>query len=188
MANPSQRGQALVPQGAKGLDSAKDAAIAALNALPHIKAGEHAGVILKGPDGKYYATAPIMTAQDDFQLHVPIQKGWSMAGIYHNHPGSDGLAQYFSPGDIQMADKLKVPSYIRFSADNVIRGYMPGQTKLDVRLPNEDGDPMDAARVTRGEQVYPIVQPTAPVVAAPRVGTLTVPTNDINAAVASYYH
>src|SRR5690348_13524728 len=89
--------QALVPKGAKGLDSAEAAAIAALNSLPNIKAGEHAGVVLKGPDGKYYATDPVMTAQEDFQLHVPLQKGWSIAGIFHNHPGGDGLAQYFSP-------------------------------------------------------------------------------------------
>jgi hypothetical protein len=110
---------------------------------------EHAGVLVKGPDGNYYATVPhCSTTPDEFAVKLKLDQGWSLAGIYHTHPGQDADAQYFSGHDVQTANAAKVPSYIRFNSDNSIRSYTPGATKVQQTRIDEGNMPTyeDTAR------------------------------------------
>src|SRR5690348_12532991 len=98
------RPTASVAAGAASYNDVTSAARAALKGIKGHEGQEHAGVILKDPNGKFYATDPILSsAHDQFDLSVPLQKGWSIAGIYHTHPGNDQFGQYFSPNDINVA-------------------------------------------------------------------------------------
>lgn len=160
---------------AAGYDDLPSAARAALRGIKAID-GEQAGAILKDPSGKYYATTPITSAQHDhFDFGVGVQKGWSLAGIYHTHPGNDDAGQYFSPDDLNVAHQLNVPSYIRFLKDDSIRSYTPGKTATS-RM-QYDGSPF-GLKVARGDPV-PDPPPQSP---AP---TATVPVNNINPLSAS---
>jgi len=81
------------------------------------------------PDGKYsYSSAVTNADHDNFGMRVQLPKGTTLAGILHGHPGNDDLGQYFSSNDINVANQLKVPSYIRFLRDDSIRRYTPGKT------------------------------------------------------------
>lgn len=92
---------------------------------------ESAGVIYKGPDGKYArSVATTQKLRDGFALKTQTQKGDSLAGIWHVHPGDDAEGQVFSPNDIAMAKQLNVPSYVLFQKDGSIRKYVPGKTSI----------------------------------------------------------
>lgn len=89
---------------------------------------EQAGVLFQRPDGQYGRSTTIASTQHDhFKLSAQVPQGHKIAGIFHTHLGSDRNAQFFSPDDIEMANQLKVPSYIRF-ADGSVRKYVPGKT------------------------------------------------------------
>lgn len=90
---------------------------------------EQAGVLYGNADGKYAYSLPVTQhARDSFALKAKMSNGMKMAGIWHIHPGDDDLGQVFSPRDIQVAEQLKVPSYVLFLKDHSIRKYVPGQT------------------------------------------------------------
>jgi len=117
-----------------------------------IASNEQSGVIFKNADGHYAYSIPLTSArQDDFALRAQLAKGQSLAAIWHSHPGDDELATYFSPHDLEMADKLGIPSYVRFNSDGSIRSYTPGKTKTSyVSAP---GDRVSRLKVARGDQV-----------------------------------
>lgn len=123
-----QQPVAAVSPDTQGVDSLDTAANGVLGKLTD-DTQEHAGVIMQGPDGKYYNTDPIASQHDHFGMRVQLQHGWKIAGIYHTHPGDDDLGQYFSPNDLAVSESLKIPSYIRFQKDGSVRRYTPGQTK-----------------------------------------------------------
>jgi hypothetical protein len=90
---------------------------------------EQSVALFAHPDGKYTYSASVTNADhDNFGMRVQLPKGTTLAGIVHSHPGTDDLGQYFSANDINVANQLKVPSYIRFLRDDSIRRYTPGQT------------------------------------------------------------
>lgn len=90
---------------------------------------EQAGVLYGNQDGKYAYSLPVTQhARDDFALKTKLSDGMKMSGIWHIHPGYDDFGQVFSPHDIQVAEQLKVPSYVLFLKDHSIRKYVPGQT------------------------------------------------------------
>jgi hypothetical protein len=106
---------------------------------------EQSAALFKGPDGRYaYSAAVSNSDHDNFGMRVGLPKGVTLAGIVHSHPGSDDLGQYFSPGDLSVANQLKVPSYIRFLKDNSIRRYTPGQSSTSYLL---------GSRVARGDSL-----------------------------------
>lgn len=91
---------------------------------------ERSAAVYKMQDGSYrYSTVNTDGTRDQFAMRVAIPQGAKLAAIVHNHPGTDNDAGVFSPQDLQMADQLKVPSYIRFNSDNSLRSYTPGKTK-----------------------------------------------------------
>ena len=98
-----------------------------------MKDAEQAAVVIRRPDGTYgYSTVAPQQTHDSFALRAQIPQDHVLAGVVHSHPGSDSLGQVFSPQDLQVADKLKVPSFIRFNNDNSIRQYVPGTTSTQL--------------------------------------------------------
>lgn len=92
------------------------------------KGSETAGMIYKDADGKYrYSTT--VPGGENFNLQAAVPKGSSLAAIVHSHPGKDALGQVFSPSDLDTANQLKLPSYVRFMDANDTRVYRPGVTK-----------------------------------------------------------
>jgi hypothetical protein len=141
---------ASVSKDTQGVDSLDAAANGVLGKLTDENVGEQAGVIVQGPDGKYYNTDPIASGHDHFGLRVALPKGYKIAGIYHNHLGDDDLGQYFSTNDLAVSESLKVPSYVRFQKDGSVRRYTPGQTKTQTMAHAGDRFGM---RVAKGDDV-----------------------------------
>jgi hypothetical protein len=113
---------------------------------------EQSGVIFRNADGHFAYSIPLTSVrQDDFALRAPLAQGQSIAAIWHSHPGADELAGYFSPHDLEMADKLNVPSYIRFNSDGSIRSYTPGKTKTKSIVTGADR--FATTKVARGDPV-----------------------------------
>lgn len=109
---------------------------------------EQAAAIIKRPDGTYgYSTVTPPQTETNFALRLQLPQGHALAGIVHNHPGTDSAGQVFSPDDINVANQLKVPSFIRFNKDSSIRQYIPGVTATQ-RVVGGDktalGDPIAA--------------------------------------------
>lgn len=91
---------------------------------------EEAGVLYADADGKYHYSIPTAQKDDGFKLRA----AGKMAGIFHTHPGNDQDAGYFSPGDVDTANQLKVPSYIYFEGAKDMRKFVPGTTKTHSEL------------------------------------------------------
>jgi hypothetical protein len=144
-----QQPVATVGQSTVGDSSIDDCIHAVMGKLTR-DVGEQSGVIMQGPDGKYYNTDPISTNHDHFGMRVQIPHGWKIAGVYHTHPGDDDLGQYFSTNDLAVSESLKVPSYIRFQKDGSVRRYTPGQTKTQTMAHAGDRFGM---RVAKGDDV-----------------------------------
>jgi Domain of unknown function (DUF4329) len=91
---------------------------------------ERAGIIIEEPDGSYRATAPQPGAESSFSIDVWLKRGERIAAIYHTHPlcGEARTDVFFSPGDVETADKLKVPSFIYVAYDHSIREFVPGKS------------------------------------------------------------
>lgn len=142
-------------------DEAADAVSKSFGGTP---TGEQAAVIFQRPDGSHvYSTIAPQTDHDSFALRAQMPKGYKLSGIVHAHPGQDDQGQVFSPNDLNVANQLKVPSYIRFLKDNSIRKYTPGKTATqDYRMDGQvkslktwqvaKGDPLDNAGSTAPAQ------------------------------------
>lgn len=125
-------------------DEAANAFAATLG--PKGQATERAGVLLKDTDGRYRYSTTTEGTNDSFQLRAAIPKGYSFAGIMHAHPGQDERGQVFSPDDINAANNLKVPSYIRFLDSGEVRKYVPGLTKTQQMADPTSRMPLNVAR------------------------------------------
>jgi hypothetical protein len=128
-------------------------------------ANEQAAVIFKRPDGSHvYSTVAPQVTHDTFALRAQMPKGYTLSGIVHSHPGTDGDAYKFSPNDLDVANKLGVPSYIRFLGNNQMRKYVPGSTKTQTV-----GSGISKQTVAYGEPLLPepTDQPTGALSAVP---------------------
>lgn len=131
------------------VNSLDAAALAFKNQLDPRGHTEQAGVFYGTPSG-YQSSIPVTQREhDQFALRAQIPKGDTLGAIFHNHPGDDDRAGFFSPEDIQTATQLKVPSYVMFQ-NGSIRKFVPGTTKThNMRFPGDrfdtkvaDGDPV----------------------------------------------
>lgn len=110
-------------------DSLDQAAHEVCSTLDRKSKVEQSAALFKRADGKYMYSAPVTNEDhDNFGMRVQLPKGVTLAGVVHSHLGQDDLGQYFSPNDINIANQLKIPSYIRFMRDDSVRRYTPGQT------------------------------------------------------------
>lgn len=135
------------------------------------KSGEHAGVIFQRPDGKYVYSTVTPQSGDTFSLKASVPSGYKLAGIVHSHPGDDDDAGYFSPTDVDVANQLKLPSYIRFLKDDSMRKFVPGVTKTQ-RIGG-----FGSQIVAQGDPISSPPPPSTP--------TQTIPTNNVPPFLAS---
>lgn len=90
---------------------------------------EQAGFIVSRADGKFAFSTPVSQRDhDNFAFRARIQPEHKLAAIYHNHPGNDPDANFFSPRDVSVANKLKIPSFIRINQSGTLRRYTPGKS------------------------------------------------------------
>lgn len=140
------------------------------------KDSEQAAVVIRRPDGTYgYSTVAPQQTHDSFALRAGIPKEYSLAGIVHSHPGTDAIAGVFSPQDLQVAESLKVPSFIRFNNDNSLRQYVPGTTKTQQTFIDGSKFGVKSALGDPVEQELASIQPTEQVntTATPRDNSVT---------------
>lgn len=154
---------ASVADDAPWADDMDAAAHAGLGQVPVTPGSEQAGFLVANADGKYAYSNPVtQNHHDNFALKAQIKAGHKLAGIFHTHPGKDSDGQIFSPHDIEVANQLKVPSYVLFLKDGTVRKYTPGKTQTY-------SYPMQGTSgvVSKGDEV-PLPKPP-PVVAAPPI-------------------
>ena len=110
--------------------SPDEAAINALNKIAEKK--YETGGILYSEGDKFYASEPQgQKKAGQFQAKVSIPAGAKLAGIYHTHPGrqDDSDAELFSTDDVDVANRMKMQSYIRALDSGNIRRYDPGKSR-----------------------------------------------------------
>lgn len=111
-----------------------EAAVYALNGITD-PGYEMGGVLFRDAKNFYSYSDPSGNAKTrQFEVRVKIPPGQKLAGIYHTHPpqsGKDREAEVFSPSDVEIANRLKLISYIKAMGSGNIRKYHPGasQTK-----------------------------------------------------------
>ena len=138
-----------------------DAAANAFAATFPNAGSETAGMLYKDATGKYRYSTTIPGTDEHFQLTAAVPKGAILAAILHSHPGKDALGQVFSPNDLQTADQLRLPSYVRFLDANELRVYRPGVTKTErMQMPDSRfmqtvarGDPVTLAKIQIAQQL-----------------------------------
>lgn len=114
--------------GAHAADAPETLVLQAFQSIPeHHK--EWAGVVIQHVDGSLSITAPAVSNEFNFRLHVSLQPGDRITVVYHTHPGYQSEAQVFSTDDIDVANKLHVVSYILFEKTGQIRRYVPNLTE-----------------------------------------------------------
>ncbi len=111
-----------------------EAAVSALNKINDEKY-ETGGVIYKNGQG-YYSFSEPKGSEDvgHFMAEARIPKSATPAAIYHSHPGygaDEKMAENFSPDDIDVANKMKLLSYIRAMSSGNIKKFEPGKTKIE---------------------------------------------------------
>lgn len=114
---------------------------------------EQAGAIFQNPQGLYGYSRPItMQDRDNFAFDVKSGAEQKLAAFWHTHPsdmrGDD--SGFFSPNDLDVANKLDIPSYIKFLADGSLRRYTPKKTRT---LTRRVAGSMASIRVSRGDEV-----------------------------------
>lgn len=144
-------------------DTQHAAARALADAFAAAGNAETAGVLYKNTAGKFVYSTTMPGTGDKFELRVGMPKGHTLAGIVHSHPSDEPSSQVFSPDDINVAETLKVPSYVRFLHDSTTRVYSPGQTKTQrMTMPGYAKFPV---KVAAGDDVptpQPVIAPQAP--------------------------
>lgn len=155
---------ATVADGSPWHDDLDTAAHKAFGQSPDMQKAEQAGFMVAGPDGKYAFSNPVtQNDHDNFALRAQIKAGHKLAGIYHTHPGKDTDGQVFSPHDIEVANQLKVPSYVMFLKDGSVRKYVPGKTPTyHMNLRGSNGTVADGDLVPAPPPPPPPVTPQDP--------------------------
>lgn len=111
-------------------DSKDQAAVAALGGAAQASSRETGGAIFQNAQGQYCYSIPVGGANSEhFQLRAQSTPEQKLAGIYHTHPANGFEDKSFSPDDVNMADQLKLTSYIKALKDGTVKRYDPGVTK-----------------------------------------------------------
>ncbi len=111
--------------------SADDAVLSLMDGLPPLmKETAFAIYHEQGPDGaaKFCASIGVPGTNDNFSFRT--DKGHQLAAIAHTHP-ADHKDSTFSPNDVQTAQQLNIPSYIRANSTGMVRRFTPGVDSVD---------------------------------------------------------
>lgn len=131
-------------------DNKDQAAITALtNAGQVSNTRETGGAIFQNQQGQYCYSIPVSgnsPQAEHFQLRAQSTPEQKVVGVYHTHPGGGGdNAAQFSPDDVNVANQLKMQSYIQALKSGVVKRYDPATDK-----------PRGADRPSAGQLVPPI--------------------------------
>lgn len=111
---------------------------------------EHAGVIFQNADGEYCYSTLAKGTKDNFEFKIARRPSDKLAALFHNHPGEEdhamrGVYDKHSPGDLETANKLNIPSFIM--TPRGLSKYDPTNAKQRV-----EGKAMRLGLL--GEQIY----------------------------------
>jgi hypothetical protein len=115
--------------GSKTYGSRKEAMQAAMAAVrggdKHVEVG--GAILYNSLTNQYGFTTPAGELNGaHFGARVQYTTPWKVDSLYHTHTAGERSAK-FSADDLDMASRLKVPSYILARYDNKIRMYEPGK-------------------------------------------------------------
>lgn len=90
-------------------------------------------------NGKFFYTNPVTIESEhsvNFRVLIPV--GAKIVAIYHIHPilksgldqSDNAISMVFSEGDIDMAKKLNVPSFILCQVDKSKHEFIPGTSHI----------------------------------------------------------
>lgn len=106
-------------------DTVESAAIAGLRSVTGQDMEYGGGILQNKQSGKYAYTQPVGQGQGShFGARVQVPQGWQMSATFHTHPNGPNSTN-FSGDDVNMAQQLKMPSYILPYQDNTIRKFDP---------------------------------------------------------------
>lgn len=108
-----------------------EAAIHALNSINE-QGYELGGGIFRDSAGRHTYSEPQGNKKTrTFEARLRIPPGTKLVGMYHTHP-ADGVdesaGRQFSQNDVEIANQLKLLSYIKTLSDGNVRKYTPGVT------------------------------------------------------------
>jgi hypothetical protein len=114
-------------QGEQGsYATAEAAAVAGLRSIANQNTEVGGGVLYNNQNQKYAYTQPVGQQNGaHFGAAIQVPSGWKMQALYHTHPVG-AQSTLFSDDDTNMANQLKVPSYILPRQDDTIRRFDPG--------------------------------------------------------------
>lgn len=88
---------------------------------------EVGGGIWRDKQGFYSYSDPAGSrGTSEFAAEISFPKSATLAALYHTHPGDSKLSDYFSPHDVQLANRMGLTSYIKVIENDLIRRYSPG--------------------------------------------------------------
>lgn len=139
----------------KWTTSADESAVEALNRAPG-GITETGGALFENERGEFCYSIPVGGGKTtQFAFKVKPESGMKMVGLYHTHPkeGMEADSLNFSPDDVDMANKLKMTSYIKTLRDGAVKRYTPGDTLTSI-MPRGVGK-ASGRTFSRGDQVVP---------------------------------
>ncbi len=98
---------------------------AALNTASEHYRNEYGGIVYKLNDRYYYTFPVTLEESSEVRFKVEILRAAKLVALYHTHPPG-ALSDLFSQCDIEIADQLKVPSYILVLDNGQIKSFLPG--------------------------------------------------------------
>ncbi len=109
--------------------SSLNAVEAGLKAASAHYRSEYGGIVYE-LNGHYYYTPPVTVEESsEVRFEIEILRSAHIVALYHTHtPGA--LSSLFSQDDIEVANKLHVPSYIFVLDKSEIKCYVPGVTPV----------------------------------------------------------
>lgn len=144
---PQQLPVSALAGGAPTYASRQEAALAAINAAragnKHVEVG--GGIVFNPQTQQYAYTTPAGMSNDaHFGARVQFATPWQLDSIYHSHPAGP-RSTVFSQDDLDVAQRLGVPSYILTRYDNKVRVFDPASSPI-VKSPDGNfahGDVVD---------------------------------------------
>lgn len=113
-------------------DSMEDALFDALEAVKGVDGNklEWTSVVYRKPNGKIGFSAPMGGKKEgSFSEKIRIPKGATLLSLAHNHP-QDKDDHHFSNADIEMAERMKIPTAIAYGPSVDASIFTPGKSQV----------------------------------------------------------
>ena len=119
-----------IPEG--GYDDPLDARYAGMAYAKELSRSVELGGGVVNIGGGYYFTEPVgENLCCHFAANIQIPAGGSLDSLYHSHTNQGSSSIYFSPEDVNVAERVGVPSAVGNFYDHNIRVYNPATMSPD---------------------------------------------------------